>query len=191
MLRQCLIWVCSCPRQLRGSHRSITEVSTTELAYAPLWSSAISINKILSRKNLNWLQSRLPRLLRHMRNRPNITSFQSKSQSKTSSTKARRWNPLDFKRRIYSRLALVLRRGDEREDELSVIPGDMIPSEGKVEWSKSPSGSVEEIEAKSSIQPFARSPLSPRIKGLFSKWTEPRYHIHQRETAISLGCTPL
>ena len=35
----------------------------------------------------------------------------------------------------------------------------MIPSEAKVEWSKSPSGSVEEIEAKSSIQPFAWSPL--------------------------------
>lgn len=25
---------------------------------------------------------------------------------------------------------------------------------------------------------------------LFSKWTKPRYHIHQRDTAISLGCTP-
>lgn len=47
MLRQCLIWVCSCPKQLRGSHRSITAVSTTELAYAPLWSSAISIKKII------------------------------------------------------------------------------------------------------------------------------------------------
>ena len=35
----------------------------------------------------------------------------------------------------------------------------MIPSEAKVEWSKSPSGSVEKIEAKPSIQPFAWSPL--------------------------------
>lgn len=68
-----------------------------------------------------------------------LTSFQSKSQSKTSSTKARLWN--------------------KREDSLSGIPSDMIPSEASVEWSKSPSGSVEEIEAKSSIQPFAWSPL--------------------------------
>lgn len=64
-----------------------------------------------------------------------LTSFQSKSQSKTSSTRS------------------------EREESLSGIPSDMIPSEAKVEWSKSPSGSVEEIEAKSSIQPFAWSPL--------------------------------
>lgn len=78
MLRQCLIWVCSCPRQLRGSHRSITEVSTTELAYAPLWSSAISIKKDWVGKT--WIG---------LHTRP--TSFQSKSQSKTSSTRAGIW----------------------------------------------------------------------------------------------------
>jgi len=34
----------------------------------------------------------------------------------------------------------------------------MIPSEAKVEWFKSPSGSVEEIEAKSSIHSHGLPP---------------------------------
>jgi hypothetical protein len=61
----------------------------------------------------------------------------------------------------------------------------MIPSEAKVEWSKSPSGSVEEIEAKSSIQPFAWSPLrltsfpnEPNLDTTFIKEIRPD------------GCTP-
>lgn len=65
---------------------------------------------------------------------------------------------LTFNRNTNQRQVLP-RPGSEREDSLSGIPSDMIPSEAKVEWSKSPSGSVEEIEAKSSIQPFAWSPL--------------------------------
>ena len=97
-----------------------------------------------------------------MRNRPNIFSIEIPIKDKF-------YQGQDLKEKIHS-------------PEFRVTW--FIPSKAKVEWSKSPSGSVEEIEAKSSIQPFARSP------DLFSKWTEPRYHIHQRDTAISLGCTP-
>lgn len=116
--------LCSCPRQLRGSHRSITEVSTTELAYAPSykkdWVGKIGFN----RDCLGFLGTWGTGLNRNPNQRQ-----------------------------------VLPRPGSEREDSLSGIPSDMIPSEAKVEWSKSPSGSVEEIEAKSSIQPFAWSPL--------------------------------
>lgn len=66
------------------------------------------------------------------------------------------------------------------------IPSD--PSEAKVEWSKFPSGSVEEIEAKSSIQPFAWSPLR-----LTSFPNEPNLdpHSSKRDGHLSRLHTPL
>ena len=97
-----------------------------------------------------------------MRNRPNIFSIEIPIKDKFSLYQGQ-----DLKEKIHSPEFLVRW---------------FIPSSAKVEWSKSPSGSVEEIEAKSSIKPFARSP------DLFSKWTEPRYHIQKRDMAISDGC---
>lgn len=141
---------------------SITEVETTELAYAPECSFYKKDWVGKTNRTSNWLQSRFPRLLRHMRNRPNIFSIEIPIKDKF-------YQGQDLKEKIHS-------------PEFRVTW--FIPSSAKVEWSKSPSGSVEEIEAKSSIQPFARSP------DLFSKWTEPRYHIQKRDTAISDGCTP-
>lgn len=38
--------------------------------------------KRLSRKNRNWLQPRFPRLLRHMRSRPNIFSIENPIKDK-------------------------------------------------------------------------------------------------------------
>lgn len=93
-----------------------------------------------------------------------LTYFQSKSQSKTSSTKARIW-----KRRFTFRNS---QWHSSFRSESGMIEVSFRFS--RRDWSEVINSTIRMVSPKTD---------------LFSKWTEPRYHIHQRETAISLGCT--
>ena len=94
-----------------------------------------------------------------------LTYFQSKSQSKKSSTKARIWK----------------RRFTFRNSKWH----DSFRSES---WMIEVSFRFSRRDRSEVINSTIRM-VSPKTD-LFSKWTEPRYHIHQRDTAISDGCTP-
>lgn len=103
-------------------------------------------------KKKNWLSSRLPRLLRYMRNRPNIFSIEIPRKEKF-------YQGQDLKEKIH------------------------FP-EFQVTWFLQKL----KLNDRSEVINSTIRMVSPKTD-LFSKWTEPRYHIHQRDRAISLGCT--